>query len=64
MLLEKNSIMIVNNLLCETLDVNNVIALFHKSPYTDEEKNVITKILNKHITNKEKYRELSKLLFV
>jgi hypothetical protein len=63
-LLEKNSIMIVNNLLCETLDVNNVIALFHKSSYTGEEKNIITKILNKHITNKEKYRELSKLLFV
>jgi hypothetical protein len=63
-LLEKNSIMNVNGLLCETLDINNVIALFHKSPYTQEEKIIITKILNKHIRNKEKYRELSKLLFV
>jgi hypothetical protein len=63
-LLEKNSTMNVNNLLCETLDVNNIIALFHKASYTVEEKNIITKILNKHITNKEKYRELSKLLFV
>jgi hypothetical protein len=64
-LLEENSIMNVNNLLCETLDVNNVIALFYKSSmYTDEEKNMIAKIINKNIRNNEKYKQLCTLLFV
>ena len=45
-LLEQNGTMNVNNLLCETLDVNNVIARFYKSKYTSEEKTKITKILN------------------
>ncbi len=45
-LLEENGTMNVNNLLCETLDVNNVIARFYKSKYTSEEKIKITKILN------------------
>jgi hypothetical protein len=64
-LLEKNAIINVNNLLCETLDINNVIALFYKSTmYIGEEKNMITKILNKNITNNEKYKQISTLLFV
>lgn len=45
-LLEENGTMNVNNLLCETLDVNNVIARFYKSKYTSQEKSKITQILN------------------
>jgi hypothetical protein len=41
------------------------IALFYKSTmYADEEKNMITKIMNKNITNNEKYKQISRLLFV
>jgi hypothetical protein len=45
-LLEENGMMDVNNLLCETLDTNNVIARFYKSKYESEEKNKIIKLLN------------------
>jgi hypothetical protein len=62
-LLEKNSFMLANNLVCETLDVDNVIGLFYKSNYTIEEKNMIAKILNKNIRNTERYRQISTLLF-
>ncbi len=41
-LLEVNSFMIANNLICETLDVNNVIAHLYRSPNRIE----ITKLLN------------------
>jgi hypothetical protein len=57
-LLEKNGFMIVNNLLCETLDINNIIALFYKSNYTVEEKNKIMTLLNNNINN-ETYKEIS-----
>jgi len=57
-LLEQNGFMVVNNLVCETLDVNNIIALFYKSNYTVEEKNKIITLMNDNINN-EKYKELS-----
>jgi hypothetical protein len=41
-LLEKNSFMIVNNLICETLDTNNVLSLLYDHP----NKNGIIKTLN------------------
>lgn len=56
-LLEKNSFIIVNGLICETLDVNNIIALYYKSNYTIKEKNDIMTILNMNIHNKE-YKDL------
>ena len=34
----ENSIMNVNNIICETLDVNNIVALFYITYYTMEEK--------------------------
>lgn len=58
-LLEKNGYMSVNRLICETLDINNVVALYYKSNYTKEEKSEMMKLLNKNInTNTKKYREL------
>jgi hypothetical protein len=57
-LLEKNGFMVVNNIICETLDINNIIALFYKSDYTIEEKNKIITLMNDNINN-EKYKELS-----
>jgi hypothetical protein len=45
-LLEENGTMYVNNLLCETLDTNNIIAHFYKSTYNPEEKRKIKDILN------------------
>jgi hypothetical protein len=45
-LLEENGTMNVNNLLCETLDTNNIIAHFYRSTYNPEEKRKITDILN------------------
>jgi hypothetical protein len=45
-LLEENGTMYVNNLLCETLDTNNIIAHFYRSKYNPEEKRKITDILN------------------
>jgi hypothetical protein len=56
-LLEKNGYMNVNGLICETLDINNIIALFYKSKYTVEEKNKIMSELNKNINNR--YKEIS-----
>jgi hypothetical protein len=41
-LLEENGLMLVNNLICETLDVNNVVALLYEHP----QKNGITNRLN------------------
>lgn len=57
-LLEKNGFMSVNGLICETLDVNNIIAVFYKSIYTIQEKNEIMKILNNNI-NTPIYKEIS-----
>jgi hypothetical protein len=62
-LLEKNSVMIVNGLICETLDINNIIAVYYKSPYTIEEKNKILKLLNTTITDTKKYKEISHQYF-
>ena len=54
-LLEENSFMNVNNLICETLDVNNVISKLYDHP----NKNGITKTLNSIINtgNKELYKK-------
>jgi hypothetical protein len=41
-LLEENGVMLVNNLVCETLDINNVVALLYKHP----NKNGIINTLN------------------
>ena len=41
-LLEENGLMMVNNLICETLDINNVVALLYEHP----NKNEIIKTLN------------------
>lgn len=61
-LLEENGTMYVNNMLCETLDVNNVIARFYKSKYTHEEKMKITKILNDNYDTPN-YKIISALFF-
>jgi len=45
-LLKENGTMYVNNMLCETLDTNNIIAHFYRSNYNPEEKRKITDILN------------------
>jgi hypothetical protein len=54
-LLEKNSFMNVHNLICETLDINNVISALYKHP----NKNGITTILNSIINtgNIELYKK-------
>ena len=60
-LLEQNGLMQVNGLICETLDVNNVIALLYKSNYTLEEKNNIIKLMNETIyTDYDKYKDISR----
>ena len=53
-LLEVNSFMVANNLICETLDVNNVIAYLYKSP----NKIKITHLLNTAKTFEE-YKEIA-----
>ena len=50
-LLEENGIMIVSGLLCETLDVNNVIARSYKNKK-------VTKQLNKHIHD-QNYKQIA-----
>ena len=62
-LLEKNGLMNVNGLICETLDVNNVNALLYKSKYTLEEKNEIMKLLNDTIHNYDNYKKISRFYF-
>jgi hypothetical protein len=57
-LLEKNGLMNVNGLVCETLDVNNIIALFYKSNYTVDKKNKIMKLLNDSIDT-DTYKQIS-----
>jgi len=54
-LLEENGLMLVNNMICETLDINNVIAKLYEHP----NKNGITKTLNSIINtgNMELYKK-------
>jgi hypothetical protein len=61
-LLEKNGLMNVNGLVCETLDVNNIIALFYKSNYSLDEKNKIMKLLNDSIDT-DTYKQISYYYF-
>jgi hypothetical protein len=53
-LLEENGFMKINNLICETLDINNVIAYLYRSPNKIE----ITKLLNKTKTFEE-YQQIA-----
>jgi hypothetical protein len=59
-LMEKYDKVIVNNLICETLHPNNIIAKIIKNDYTEEYKNKIIILMNKYIMNKE-YSQIKKL---
>jgi len=59
-LMEKYDKIIVNNLICETLHPNNIIAKIIKNNYTEEYKNKIIILMNKYIMNKE-YSQIRKL---
>jgi hypothetical protein len=53
-LLEENGVMIVNNVICETLNINNVIAHLYNSSNIDK----ITMLLNK-TTNMDEYKKIA-----
>ena len=53
-LLEENGLMMVNNLICETLDINNVVALLYEHP----NKNGIIKTLN-GIKDNDVYKKIA-----
>lgn len=59
-LMEKYDTVNVNNLICETLHPNNIIAKIIKNNYTEEYKNKIIILMNKYIMNKE-YKKIKKL---
>ena len=45
----------VNNLICESLDPNNIMARLYTSNYDEEDKNKIINLLNKYTLNKDLY---------
>ena len=59
-LMENYDTVIANNLICETLHPNNIIAKIIKNNYTEEYKNNIIILMNKYILNKE-YKKIKKL---
>jgi hypothetical protein len=59
-LMEKYDKVIVNNLICETLHPNNIIAKIIKNNYTEEYKNKLIVLMNKYIINKE-FTQIKKL---
>lgn len=64
-LLEKHDKMVVNNLICETLDPTNPIAKLYRyfQQYTLEEQDILTKEYNKYVINYNKFtkKQLKKL---
>ena len=63
-LMEKYDKVIVNNLICETLHPNNIIAKLIKNNYTEEYKNKLIILINEYIINKdfEKIKKISEII--
>lgn len=51
--MSNHSKIIINNLICETLDPNNPIVVIYNSSFSDETKNRVVDLLNKSIVDRD-----------
>jgi uncharacterized repeat protein (TIGR03803 family) len=61
-LMEKHETICVNNLVCETLHPNNIVAMLHNRNFEEKEKNEIIRLMNESIHKKDRisYAEVAR----